>query len=80
MLGLWHHYRSLHSQCAMAVVKLEERADHLLKSATDISEEENSAWMKDCNVRRDAAKYFTTESLNAETLLPLWLLEPVKKL
>lgn len=55
LLGLWQHYGSLYSQCVTAVQKQEECADRLLKSATDreISEEECSAWMKDCNVSRD---------------------------
>lgn len=38
-----------------AVQKQEKHADQLLKSATDkeITEEENNAWMKDCNVSGD---------------------------
>lgn len=56
LLGLWQRYTSLYSQCAMAVQKQEERADCLLKSATDrdITAEESSAWMKDCGVSSDA--------------------------
>lgn len=55
LLGLWQRYRSLYSQCVTAVHKQEERADRLLRSATDreITEEESSAWIKDCNVSRD---------------------------
>lgn len=55
MLRLWQHYRTLYSQCGIAVQKQEERADRLLKSATDkeISEEESCTWMKDCDVSRD---------------------------
>ncbi|CAI5683845.1 unnamed protein product [Oreochromis niloticus] len=51
LLGLWQRYRSLYSQCVTAVHKQEERADRLLRSATDreITEEESSAWIKDCN-------------------------------
>ncbi|XP_067337447.1 nesprin-1 isoform X16 [Channa argus] len=51
LLGLWQRYMSLYSQCVAAVQKQEERADHLLKSPTDreISEDESSAWIKDCN-------------------------------
>ncbi|XP_028460256.1 nesprin-1 isoform X2 [Perca flavescens] len=51
LLGLWQHYRSLCGQCVSAVQKQEERADRLLKSATDreITEEESSAWIMDCN-------------------------------
>ncbi|XP_026197444.1 nesprin-1 isoform X3 [Anabas testudineus] len=51
LLGLWQHYGSLYSQCVTAVQKQEERADHLLKSATDreITEEESSAWIRDCD-------------------------------
>lgn len=51
LLGLWQRYKSLYSQCAAAVHKQEERADRLLKSATDgdITAEESSAWMKDCS-------------------------------
>ncbi|XP_041831658.1 nesprin-1-like [Melanotaenia boesemani] len=51
LLGLWQHYRSLYSQCVAAVQKQEERADRLLRSATDreITEEESSDWIKDCN-------------------------------
>lgn len=52
LLGLWQRYESLYSQCVTAVQKQEEHADRLLKSATDreISEEESSAWIKDCSV------------------------------
>lgn len=55
MLGLWQCYRSLYGQCVTAVQKQEERADRLLRSATDreITEEESSAWIKDCNVSGD---------------------------
>lgn len=55
LLGLWQCYRSLYSQCVTAVHKQEERADRLLRSATDreITEDESSAWIKDCNVSRD---------------------------
>ncbi|KAM4529485.1 nesprin-1 isoform 3-T3 [Fundulus diaphanus] len=51
LLGLWQRYRSLYSKCVAAVQKQEERADRLLRSGTDreITEEESSAWMKDCN-------------------------------
>uniref|UniRef100_A0A3B4FY37 KASH domain-containing protein n=1 Tax=Pundamilia nyererei TaxID=303518 RepID=A0A3B4FY37_9CICH len=51
LLGLWQRYRSLYSQCVTAVHKQEERADRLLRSATDreITEDESSAWIKDCN-------------------------------
>lgn len=54
LLGLWQHYKFLYGQCVTAVHKQEERADHLLKSATDreITEEESSAWIKDCSVSR----------------------------
>lgn len=51
LLGLWQRYRTLYSQCVTAVQKQEEHADRLLKTATDkeITEEESSVWMKDCN-------------------------------
>ncbi|XP_055088334.1 LOW QUALITY PROTEIN: nesprin-1-like [Periophthalmus magnuspinnatus] len=51
LLGLWQQYKTLYNQCVIAVQKQEQRADRLLKSATDreISEEENLAWMKDCD-------------------------------
>lgn len=50
--GLWQRYKSLYGQCVTAVQKQEEHADRLLKSATDreITEEESSAWITDCNV------------------------------
>lgn len=53
LLVLWQHYQSLYSQCLTAVQKQEERADHLLRSATDkeITEEESGAWIQECNVR-----------------------------
>ncbi|TWW68818.1 Nesprin-1 Enaptin KASH domain-containing protein 1 [Takifugu flavidus] len=49
--GLWQRYKLLHSQCVAGVRRQEECADRLLKSATDreITEEESSAWMKDCS-------------------------------
>ena len=52
LLGLWQRYRTLYGQCVAAVQKQEGHADRLLKSATDkeISEEESSAWIKDCDV------------------------------
>ena len=55
MLALWQRYRSLYSQCVAAVQKQEERADRLLRSATDreITEEESVAWINDCSVSRD---------------------------
>lgn len=55
LLGLWQHYRSSNGQCVTAVQKQEERADHLLKSAIDreITEEESSIWIKECDVGRD---------------------------
>lgn len=55
LLGLWQRYKLLYSQCVTAVQKQEDRADRLLKSATDreITEEESSAWIKDCSVSRD---------------------------
>lgn len=55
LLGLWQRYKTLYSQCAVAVQKQEERADRLLRSATDrdITAEESSAWMKDCSVSGD---------------------------
>lgn len=51
LLVLWQRYRSLCGQCVTAVQKQEERADRLLKSATDreITEEESSAWINDCD-------------------------------
>uniref|UniRef100_M3ZLV0 KASH domain-containing protein n=1 Tax=Xiphophorus maculatus TaxID=8083 RepID=M3ZLV0_XIPMA len=51
LLGLWQRYRSAYSQCVKAVQIQEERADRLLRSTTDreITEEESSAWIKDCN-------------------------------
>ncbi|XP_061559702.1 nesprin-1 isoform X16 [Phycodurus eques] len=51
LLGLWQQYKELSSTCAKAVERQEERADRLLKSATDrdITEEESSAWMRDCD-------------------------------
>ena len=54
MLGLWQRYKTLYGQCVTAGQKQEERADRLLKSATDreITEEESSVWIKDCNVSR----------------------------
>lgn len=55
LLGLWQRYRSSCGQCATAVQKQEERADRLLKSATDreITEEESSTWIMDCDVGRE---------------------------
>lgn len=52
LLGLWQRYKLLYSQCVAGVRRQEECADRLLKSATDreITEEESSAWMKDCSV------------------------------
>lgn len=52
LLGLWQGYKSLHGQCAAAVRKQEDCADRLLKRASDreITEEENGAWVKDCDV------------------------------
>lgn len=54
LLGLWQRYKLLYGQCVTAVQKQEEHADRLLKSATDreITEEESSAWIKDCSVSR----------------------------
>ncbi|MEQ2158302.1 hypothetical protein GOODEAATRI_010793, partial [Goodea atripinnis] len=51
LLGLWQRYRSLYSQCVKEVQKQEERADRMLRSATDreITEEESRTWVKDCN-------------------------------
>ncbi|XP_049914520.1 nesprin-1 [Epinephelus moara] len=51
LLVLWQRYRSLCGQCVTAVQKQEERADRLLKNATDreITEEESSAWINDCD-------------------------------
>ncbi|XP_028253699.1 nesprin-1 [Parambassis ranga] len=51
LLGLWQRYKLLYRQCVAAVQKQEERADRLLRSATDreITEEESSAWIKDCD-------------------------------
>ncbi|XP_057678025.1 nesprin-1 isoform X5 [Corythoichthys intestinalis] len=51
LLGLWHQFKELFSTCVKAVERQEERADSLLKSATDrdITEEESSAWIKDCD-------------------------------
>lgn len=55
LLGLWQRYKMLYGQCVAGVRRQEERADRLLKSATDkeITEEESSAWMKDCSVSTD---------------------------
>lgn len=52
LLGLWQRYKLLYSQCVAGVRRQQECADRLLKSATDreITEEESSAWMKDCSV------------------------------
>lgn len=52
LLGLWQRYKLLHSQCVAAVHKQEDCVDRLLNSASDreITEEENDAWIKDCNV------------------------------
>lgn len=60
LLGLWQRYKTLYGQCAAAVQKQEERADRLLKSATDrdITAEESSAWMKDCSVSGDVTRRF----------------------
>lgn len=66
LLGLWQRYRALYSQCAAAVHKQEERADRLLKSATDrdITAEESSAWMKECSVSADVPSYWTSTPLD----------------
>lgn len=52
LLGLWQQYTELFGTCVKAVERQEERVDRLLKSATDrdITEEESSAWIKDCDV------------------------------
>lgn len=52
LLGLWQHYRTLHNSCLAAVQREEECADRLLKSATDrdLTEQESSSWIKDCDV------------------------------
>ncbi|KAG7275371.1 hypothetical protein CRUP_007927 [Coryphaenoides rupestris] len=51
LLGLWQSYRTLDGQCVAAVQKQEDRANRLLKSATDrdITEEESTAWISDCD-------------------------------
>ncbi|CAL9692474.1 unnamed protein product [Knipowitschia caucasica] len=51
LLGLWQQYKTLYNQCVSTVQKQEQRADRLLKSATDkeISEDENQTWIKDCD-------------------------------
>lgn len=61
MLGLWQHYRTLYNQCVAAVQKQEERADCLLRSATEreITEEESSAWIRDCNVSINVQLWIT---------------------
>lgn len=69
MLLVWQRYRTLYGQCVTAVQKQEKHADQLLKSATDkeITEEENNAWMKDCNVSGDRnIQGFFLSSLTAE--------------
>lgn len=65
LLGLWQRYKSLYSQCAAAVQKQEERADRLLKSATDrdITAEESSAWIKDCSVSAYVASFSFAASI-----------------
>lgn len=54
LLGLWQRYKLLYRQCVAAVQKQEECADRLLRSTTDreITEEESSAWIKDCDVSK----------------------------
>uniref|UniRef100_A0A674A285 Spectrin repeat containing nuclear envelope protein 1 n=1 Tax=Salmo trutta TaxID=8032 RepID=A0A674A285_SALTR len=51
LLGLWQRYTELYDQCVSAVHRQEERADRLLKSATDrdVTEEESNAWIRDCS-------------------------------
>ncbi|TNN68504.1 Nesprin-1 [Liparis tanakae] len=51
LMGLWQRYRSSCGQCVTLVQRQEERADRLLKSATDreITEDESSAWIMDCD-------------------------------
>ncbi|XP_061127011.1 nesprin-1-like isoform X2 [Syngnathus typhle] len=51
LLGLWQKYTELFAMCTKAVERQEERVDRLLKSATDrdITDEESSAWIKDCD-------------------------------
>uniref|UniRef100_A0A8C7FN26 Spectrin repeat containing nuclear envelope protein 1 n=1 Tax=Oncorhynchus kisutch TaxID=8019 RepID=A0A8C7FN26_ONCKI len=51
LLGLWQRYTELYDQSVSAVHKQEERADRLLKSATDrdVTEEESNAWIRDCS-------------------------------
>ncbi|KAK0149352.1 Nesprin-1 [Merluccius polli] len=51
LLGMWQSYQVLSGQCVTAVQKQEDRANRLLKSATDrdITEEESTAWIKDCD-------------------------------
>lgn len=55
LMGLWQRYRSSCGQCVTLVQRQEERADRLLKSATDreITEEESSAWIMACDVGID---------------------------
>lgn len=62
LLGLWRRYKLLHGQCVAAVHKQEDCADHLLKSFSDreITEEENDAWIKDCNVSMSSAEQSDT--------------------
>ncbi|XP_042156778.1 nesprin-1 isoform X2 [Oncorhynchus tshawytscha] len=51
LLGLWQRYTELYDQSVSAVHKQEERADRLLKSATDrdVTEDESNAWIRDCS-------------------------------
>lgn len=80
LLVLWQRYRSSCSQCVTAVQKQEDRADRLLKSATDreITEEESSAWIMDCDVSPvyDYVKHFFSQQLEltltlTQSLCPL---------
>lgn len=71
--GLWRRYEELHEGSRRDVQRLEERAEHLHKSATrrDISEDEIKAWMSDCHVR---FTYVYTCDVNTEVSNPRFFL------
>ncbi|KAF6364671.1 hypothetical protein mRhiFer1_009806 [Rhinolophus ferrumequinum] len=51
LLQLWQRYKDYSKQCASTVQQHEDRADELLKAATnkDIADEEVATWIQDCH-------------------------------
>lgn len=76
LLQLWQRYKDYSKECASTVQRREDRANELLKAATnkDVADDEAVAWIQDCNVCLGTLVFSTRRVLDISSLVGLLLI------